>query len=94
MIPVLAGRLSQLEQSAMAILVRVGLSHTESFMLSTQSETDACLGSVIESVSSSRLLISRQQADESLWKQFTHDLGVVQSQSVSTDVKNRGPWLS
>lgn len=78
----------------MAILDRVGLLRAESFMLRTQSETDACMGSVIESVSSSLLLISRQQTDNTLWKQFTHDLGVAQGQSVSGTVKKRGPWLS
>lgn len=67
----------------MATLDRIGLSQIESFLFRSQRHVDPRLGSVVETVSSTPLMISRRQADVALWRRFTHDLELASDQTVS-----------
>lgn len=78
----LEDRLRRLETDAMAILERVGLLNTESFLLRTEYETDVSLGSVIYRISSTCLFSDKDEADAAVWRRFTHDIRPAQGHSV------------
>lgn len=63
----------RVESNAKAILDHAGLSHTDSFLFRAQRERDPQLGSVFESISSTPLAITPEQADNALWRRFLND---------------------
>lgn len=74
----------------MAILERVGLLRTESFLLRTKFETDGSLGSTIQRISSTRLFISRDAADAAVWRRFTHDARLAQGYQSVREAQSLG----
>lgn len=66
-------RSNRLELNTVAILSRVGLLEADSFLYQTQREIDPQLGPVVETVSSVPLVISKHEAEETLWRRFTGD---------------------
>lgn len=94
-LPALVNQAARLGSDAIAILDRIGLLRIDSFLFRSQRYTDQQLGSVVEAVSSTPLLISKQQADVALWRQFSHDLelGSCHNGRVGSDLTVRGPEI-
>lgn len=78
----LLDRSSRLELNAVETLSRVGLLDAESFLHRTQREIHPQLGSVVETVSSVPLAISKHEADEALQRRFTADAKINSSHLV------------
>lgn len=68
---------------AMAILDSVGLLRSDAVFLRTQRETDAALDSVVVSISSTPLAITKTRADFVIRRRFVHDMDMVPVRSLS-----------